>query len=98
MRRLTTRKRPGCSRLGSRRSVTSKAVRTERLALLFVRRAALADAPRLRLTFDLIMAGADSVERCTGEGRVFELGRLDEGGIVHRVDGVRPFTCGRAVR
>lgn len=59
---------------------------------------ALSGTPRLRLTFDLIRAGADSVERCVGDGRFFALARLDEGGIVHGVDHARPFTCARAAR
>jgi hypothetical protein len=57
-----------------------------------------AGAPSIRFTFDLIRAGSDTVGRCVGEGRLFELGRLPDGGIVHRVDGRHPFACGFVAR
>ena len=56
------------------------------------------ETPDLRFELDLIEAGSDSLTRCSDQGRAFELGRLREGTVVYRVDGVRPPRCQRQAR
>ena len=54
--------------------------------------------PNLRFELDLVDLSSDSLVRCSDEGRMFELGRLRDGGIVFRVDGTRPPPCKKQSR
>jgi hypothetical protein len=56
------------------------------------------ETPNLRFELDLIETARDSLTRCADQGRMFELGRLRDGGVVFRVDGTRPPPCKRQAR
>ena len=51
-----------------------------------------------RFDLELIEVGRDSLLRCVEQGRMYEVGRLPEGGVVFRVDGARPPRCERQAR